>query len=49
MLPGKYVAVVVPDGNRFDGTRSAAASTGVTLRFFTSHLEAAAWLEEASR
>jgi hypothetical protein len=49
MLPGKHVAVVVPDENRFDATRSAAAFAGGILRFFTNLLDAAAWLETAAR
>jgi hypothetical protein len=49
MLPGKHVAVVVPDEKRFEATGSAAASTGGMLRFFASHLEAASWLEAAAR
>jgi hypothetical protein len=49
ILPEKHVAVVVPDENRFDATRSAAATTGGILRFFTNLLDAAAWLEAAAR
>lgn len=48
MLPEQHIAVVVPDENRFDATRSAAASSGGKLRFFTSHLDAATWLEAAA-
>ena len=46
-LAGNHVALVVPDEKRFDVTRSAAASAGGKLRFFTSHLDAANWLTAA--
>ena len=46
-LAGNHVALVVPDEKRFDVTRSAAASAGGKLRFFTSHLDAADWLVAA--
>jgi len=49
ILSGKHVAVVVPDENRFEVTRFAAASAGGTLRFFTNHKDAADWLEAAPR
>ena len=47
MLPGRNVALVVPDEKRFEATRSAAASEGGKLRYFTSHFDAANWLETA--
>jgi hypothetical protein len=47
-LAGKQVAVVVPDVKRHDGTRSAAASAGGQLRYFTRHPEAASWLAAAA-
>ena len=46
-LAGKKIALVVPDERRFDLSRSAAASAGGKLRYFTSHLDAADWLVAA--
>lgn len=45
MLPDKHVAVVVAEESRFEATSAAAASSGGELRFFTSHVDSARWLE----
>lgn len=45
MLADAHVAVVLAEENRHETTRLAAASSGGRLRFFTSNLDAATWLE----
>lgn len=43
-LPDKHVAVVVADATRFEDARSAAASAGAKLCYFTNNADAAHWL-----